>query len=48
MVVQIWGDTETAKKYLAEYYVSAEYDGMLFSLLKDSPEIIWEKVTIQP
>ena len=48
VVVQIWGDTETAKKYLAEYYVSAEYDGMLFSLLKDSPEIIWEKVTIQP
>jgi hypothetical protein len=48
VVVQIWGDTETAKKYLAEYYVSAEYDWMLFSLLKDSPEIIWEKVTIQP
>jgi len=48
VVVQIWGDTEIAKKYLSEYYVSAEYDGMLFSLLKDSPEILWDKVTIQP
>jgi hypothetical protein len=48
VVVQIWGDTATAKKYLSSHYVAAEYDGMIFSLLTNSPNIHWELVTIQP
>jgi hypothetical protein len=48
VVVQLWGDTETAQKYLTDYYVAGEYDGMVFSLLADSPHILWERVTIQP
>ncbi len=37
VVVQIWGDTETAKKYLSDYYLAAEYDGMVFSVLTRFP-----------
>jgi hypothetical protein len=48
LVVQIWGDTETTKKYLSDYYVAGEYNGMVFSVLTDSPQILWEKRTIQP
>jgi hypothetical protein len=48
VVLQIWGDIETAEAYLAKYYVNAKVDEMVFSVRPESRNILWERVTIQP
>jgi hypothetical protein len=48
VVVQVWGDTETAKKYSDLYYVVVDTGNRLFTVREDSTNILWENVTIQP
>lgn len=47
VVVQLWGDTNTAKAYLQENYTIVEIGGMLFSVLTGSQNIMWNRVAIQ-
>jgi hypothetical protein len=42
VVVQLWGDEESAQVHLDKHYVVVEVDGMQFSVLKNSSEILWE------
>lgn len=48
VVVQLWGETQNAEAYLKQNYSIIEVDGMLFSVRTHSPNILWEKVKIQP
>ncbi|MCJ7700401.1 MAG: glycosyltransferase family 39 protein [Anaerolineales bacterium] len=48
VVVQLWGETQNAEAYLKQNYTIIEVDGMLFSVRTHSPNILWEKVKIQP
>lgn len=45
MILQLWGDKDTAYAYIEQYYTVIEIDGMKFSARSDSPYILWEKVT---
>jgi hypothetical protein len=42
VIVQLWGDKQSAQKYVDLYYLIAEVDGLQFSVLENSPEIVWE------
>ena len=42
VVVQLWGDEGSAQEYLEKYYIVVEIDGLQFSVLKNSSEILWE------
>ncbi len=51
VVVQLWGDTDPAMKYLLQDYVtggaiSDKQNEMVFYLRKDSPNILWDKVRL--
>ncbi|MBU1661901.1 MAG: hypothetical protein KKD28_10580 [Chloroflexi bacterium] len=48
IIVQLWGDSQPAEKYIEQYYTVVEVDGMLFSILSDSANILWDRVQIQP
>jgi arabinofuranosyltransferase len=49
VVVQLWGDTETAEAYLVRDYVVGGAPGdMAFSLRKGSPNVLWEQVVLVP
>jgi arabinofuranosyltransferase len=55
VIVQLWGDTKEAKKYLEKNYtgggagsLNAAGDALYYSLRNDSPNIIWERVTPMP
>jgi hypothetical protein len=42
VIVQLWGDDNSAEKYLDNYYTVVEFDKMQFSVLSNSDEILWE------
>ena len=47
LIVQLWGDTQAAQKYIDRDYVAGgSGDGLIYALRKDSPEILWDKVTL--
>jgi hypothetical protein len=49
VVVQLWGDTETAQVYLQrDYVVGGAAGDMAFSLRKGSPNILWDRVELVP
>ncbi|MEA3351627.1 MAG: hypothetical protein U9Q82_13485 [Chloroflexota bacterium] len=48
MILQLWGDKETAYAYIEKYYTVVEIDGMKFSARSDSPEILWENTESTP
>jgi arabinofuranosyltransferase len=48
MVVQLWGDTHVAEKYIKQFYTVIEVDGFFFSARTDSDQILWEDVNIVP
>ncbi len=48
VVVQLWGDSQPAEKYIDQYYTIIEVNGMLFSVRSDSPNILWDQVIIYP
>jgi hypothetical protein len=49
VVVQLWGDTDTAQAYLdRDYVVGGAAGDLAFSLRKDSPNILWERVEFAP
>ena len=48
VIVQLWGDTEEARAYIDQYYTIVEIDGMTFSVRSDSPNILWDQVTVLP
>jgi hypothetical protein len=49
VVVQLWGDTEPAEAYLQrDYVVGGAAGDLAFSLRKDSPNILWERVELVP
>lgn len=48
MVLQLWGDTSTAKAYLDKYYTVVVVDDLELSARTDSPEILWENVDSIP
>jgi hypothetical protein len=49
VVVQLWGDTETAEAYLErDYVVGGAAGDMAFSLRKESPDILWDRVVLVP
>jgi hypothetical protein len=43
VVVQLWGDSQAAEDYLDQFYVTVEIDGLQFSALKGSADILWER-----
>ena len=45
IVVQLWDDADQAQAFLQEYSV-VEIDGLAFKVKNDSPNILWEKVTL--
>jgi len=48
VVVQLWGDTQPAKRHIDQYYTIVEVNGMLFSVLSDSQNILWDQIIIYP
>ena len=49
VIVQLWGDSEAAQEYIRLYYVGGGADDELFySLRKDSPAILWNRVVPMP
>lgn len=48
MILQLWGEKETAYAYIEKYYTVVEVDGMDFSARSDSDEILWEKLESSP
>jgi len=49
VVVQLWNSPEEAQLYLDQYYVIGGAGGELaFSLRRDSPNILWDKVHLLP
>ncbi len=48
VVVQLWEAGQAADDLLAQAYTTVEVNGMLFSALTDSPNIQWDRVSIQP
>ena len=48
VVVQLWGDSQPAEKYIDQYYTIVEVNDMLFSVLSDSPNILWDQVIVYP
>ncbi|MQC26234.1 MAG: hypothetical protein DWG76_02140 [Chloroflexi bacterium] len=45
IVVQLWEDADQAQEFLHEY-VTVEIDGFQFTARQDSPQILWDQVTI--
>ena len=43
IILQLWGDKETAYDYIEKYYTVITVDGMRFSARNNSPFILWEK-----
>lgn len=48
VVVQLWGDSQPAEALIDQYYTIVEVNDMLFSVLSDSPNILWDRVMIYP
>jgi hypothetical protein len=49
VVVQLWGDAETAQVYLdRDYVVGGAAGDLAFSLRKGSPNILWQRVELAP
>ena len=48
LILQLWGDKETAYAYIEQYYTVVEVDGMDFSARSDSDEILWGKLESNP
>jgi len=46
IIVQVWGDTETAEKYSDLYYVVVDTGNRLFTVREDATDILWNEVTI--
>ncbi len=47
IIVQLWGDTEKAMRYVEQDYVAGgSGSGLLFALRRDSPNILWDRVVL--